>query len=81
MGIIGFIIFGLIVGAIAKFIMPGKDPGGIFVTAIIGMIGSVVGSYLGQFIGVRSGALSWLMAVAGTLLLLFAYRLIAGRQA
>ena len=81
MGIIGFIIFGLIVGAIAKFIMPGKDPGGIFVTAIIGMIGSVVGRYLGQFIGVRSGALSWLMAVAGTLLLLFAYRLIAGKQA
>ncbi len=83
MGIIGFIIFGLIVGAIAKFIMPGKDPGGFFVTAIIGMIGSVVGGYLARFIpgGNGRGGVSWIMAIVGTLLLLFAYRLIAGKQA
>jgi uncharacterized membrane protein YeaQ/YmgE (transglycosylase-associated protein family) len=83
MEIIGFIIFGLIIGAIAKFIMPGKDPGGFFVTAIIGMIGSVVGGYLARFIhiGNGGGVMSWVMAIVGTLLLLFIYRLIASRQA
>jgi uncharacterized membrane protein YeaQ/YmgE (transglycosylase-associated protein family) len=81
MSLIWFCIFGLIVGAIAKLIMPGKDPGGIFVTAIIGMVGSMVGSLIGDFLRIGGGDLGrWILAIAGTLLLLVIYRLVTGRR-
>jgi uncharacterized membrane protein YeaQ/YmgE (transglycosylase-associated protein family) len=51
MGIIGWIIFGLIVGALAKLVMPGKDPGGIFVTIILGIVGALLGGFLGRLLG------------------------------
>ena len=51
MGIFSWILLGLIAGALAKFIMPGKDPGGIFVTILIGIAGAIVGGFLGSFIG------------------------------
>ena len=51
MGIFSWILLGLIAGALAKFIMPGKDPGGIFVTILIGIVGAIVGGFLGSFIG------------------------------
>ena len=82
MGYIGFAIFGLIVGALAKLIMPGKDPGGFIVTAIIGMVGSLLGSFLGRTLlgrpeDYRAG---WIMSIVGTLLLLGIYRLITARR-
>jgi uncharacterized membrane protein YeaQ/YmgE (transglycosylase-associated protein family) len=51
MGIFSWILLGLVAGAIAKFIMPGKDPGGFFVTTALGVIGAVVGGFLGSFVG------------------------------
>ncbi len=76
MGLIGFIIFGGVVGAIAKWIMPGKDPGGIIATILLGMAGSVVGSML--LPGLGGG---WIGSILGALLLLWLYKkFIVGRQ-
>jgi len=78
MGIISWILFGLIAGAAAKWIMPGRDPGGIIVTVILGIVGAVLGGFIGSFIGfggvsgfdIRSLA----VAIGGALLVLFGYR-------
>ena len=79
--IIGWIIFGLIVGALAKFIMPGDDPGGIFITIILGIAGSFVGGFVGDLIGIgQSGVLSWVLAVVGALGLLWGYRQISANR-
>ena len=51
MGILSWILLGLIAGALAKFIMPGRDPGGLIVTILIGIAGAIVGGFLGSFIG------------------------------
>jgi len=81
MHIIGFIIFGLIVGAIAKLIMPGKDPGGFIITAILGMVGSVIGGWIGASLGWgNTGLKSWILAIIGAIILLALYRLFAGRR-
>ena len=71
---------GLVIGAIAKLILPGKDPGGIVVTAIIGMVGSLLGTFIGrQFLGFGPNDIAgWPMAIIGSLILLGAYRLVAG---
>lgn len=76
-------LIGLIVGAVAKFLMPGKDPGGIFITMGIGIVGSLVATYLGQAIGWYQAGQSagFIMSVAGSVLLLFLYRLIKGKTA
>ena len=79
-GILGWIIFGLIVGAIAKLLMPGRDPGGIIVTMLIGIVGAFLGGFLGNMItgrGLDGGVTIWsiLLAVVGALLLLWIYRL------
>ena len=75
-----WIIFGLLAGAIAKFIMPGKDPSGFIVTIIIGILGAVVGGYLGSLLlGVGVSGFnfpSMLVAIGGSVLLLFLYRLV-----
>ena len=80
MGIIAWIFLGLVAGALAKFIMPGKDPGGIFVTIIIGIIGAILGGYLGSFIGlgkVESFDLGGIfIATFGAILLLVIYRIV-----
>jgi uncharacterized membrane protein YeaQ/YmgE (transglycosylase-associated protein family) len=87
MGIIGWIILGLLAGAIAKAIMPGKDPGGIVVTMLIGIVGAVLGGFLAtQLLGVDAmdeffDISTWLAAIVGALLLLFIYRLVVGRRA
>jgi uncharacterized membrane protein YeaQ/YmgE (transglycosylase-associated protein family) len=83
--IIGWAIFGLIAGAIAKLIMPGKDPGGIFVTMLLGIAGAEVGGWIGRAIWGSSGVTgwgvgSWVLAIGGACLLLFLYRLIIGRR-
>ncbi|MEO8125788.1 MAG: GlsB/YeaQ/YmgE family stress response membrane protein [Bryobacteraceae bacterium] len=82
-GIIGTIIFGLIVGIVAKLLMPGKDPGGFFVTGIIGIVGSLVGGYLGRMLGLYGpgDAAGFIMSVIGALLLLFIYHLAVKRTA
>lgn len=78
MGIFSWIIMGLIVGALAKFIMPGDDPGGIFVTILIGIAGAFVGGFIGSAIGLGEvtgfNLGSLLLAIGGALLLLFVYR-------
>ncbi len=82
MGIISWILFGLVAGFLAKFIMPGRDPGGLIVTSLIGLAGGVVGGFIGTTIGwgdvngfdIRSLAL----AIVGACILLFAYRKIRG---
>jgi uncharacterized membrane protein YeaQ/YmgE (transglycosylase-associated protein family) len=83
--IIGWIIFGLIAGAIAKMLMPGKDPGGIFVTILLGIAGALVGGFIGRALWGSSGASDWsigsfLLAIGGSILLLFLYRLFVGRR-
>jgi uncharacterized membrane protein YeaQ/YmgE (transglycosylase-associated protein family) len=78
-GIIGWIIFGLIVGALAKLLMPGKDPGGIIVTILLGIVGSVIGGYLGQALGLYAPGqpAGFIVATIGAILVLFIYRKVA----
>ena len=81
MGILTWIIFGLIAGAIAKAIHPGNDPGGWVVTIIIGILGAMLGGWLGTMlfgIDVSSfwSPMSWLLSIGGAVLLLFLYRMI-----
>ncbi len=75
-------LIGLIVGAIAKFIMPGKDPGGIFITMLIGIAGAFLGTYIGRSIGHYGPDQSagFLMSLLGALILLAIYHLIRRRQ-
>ena len=79
MGILAWIVLGLIAGAIAKALMPGKDPGGIIITMVIGIIGAFLGGFLGNMItgsGLNGFSLwSILLAVLGAMLLLWVYRL------
>ena len=85
MGIIAFLILGLLAGAIAKAVLPGDDPGGFVVTMIIGVVGALLGGFL-------AGALfnadpmdeffdlsTWLSAIVGSVILLLLYRMVAGR--
>jgi uncharacterized membrane protein YeaQ/YmgE (transglycosylase-associated protein family) len=85
MGIIGWIILGLLAGAIAKAIMPGDDPGGIIVTTIIGILGAILGGLIASALDI--GDLdeffdlgTWLIAILGSLLLLALYRMVVGRR-
>jgi uncharacterized membrane protein YeaQ/YmgE (transglycosylase-associated protein family) len=84
MGIIAWIVLGLIAGAIAKFLMPGRDPGGIFVTIIIGIVGAVIGGFIGSALGVGdvTGLNLWsiVLAVVGAMVLLLIYRMVASRR-
>ena len=83
MHIIGWILFGLAVGIVAKLLMPGRDPGGFFITALLGIVGSLVGGFLGRLLGwYGDGApVGFVMAVIGSIVLLAAYRLTMGRTA
>jgi uncharacterized membrane protein YeaQ/YmgE (transglycosylase-associated protein family) len=79
--LIGQILFGLIVGALAKLIMPGKDPGGIIVTALIGMAGSLIGTFVGRALwGGTDYSSGWITSILGAVLLLWIYRLIMRRK-
>ena len=82
MQILGWIVFGLIAGIVAKLLMPGRDPGGIIVTILLGIAGSVLGGYAGKALGIAGGGIvNFLLAVAGAMLLLGVYRLLKGRTA
>ena len=82
MGIIWTIVVGLIVGAIAKFLMPGKDPGGLIITMLLGIAGSFLAHYIGSAAGWYNEGepAGFLASVAGAVLLLALYRLIVGRR-
>jgi uncharacterized membrane protein YeaQ/YmgE (transglycosylase-associated protein family) len=81
-GILGWIAVGLIAGALAKWIHPGPDPGGILVTMLVGIAGGLLGGFLGGFIGLGPGGLVWnlVLATAGAVLLLFLYRRVQSRR-
>lgn len=82
MNLLWTLIIGLIVGAIAKLVMPGRDPGGILVTMLLGVAGAFVGTYVGRTLGMYDtgqGA-GIIMSVIGALLLLLLYRVIVGRR-
>ena len=83
MHIIVWIIFGLIVGVVAKLLMPGRDPGGFIITALLGIVGAVVAGWLGRAVGFyREGEpAGFIMAVVGAVLVLFVYRMVARRAA
>ena len=83
MYIIGWIVFGLIVGIVAKFLMPGRDPGGFIITTLLGIVGAVVGGYLGRALGFYGPGepAGFLMAVLGAIVLLALYRMLIGRRA
>ena len=80
MSIIGWIIFGLIVGVVAKLLMPGRDPGGIIVTILLGIGGALLGGFLGRVLGWYGDGdpVGFIMAVIGAILMLFVYRKISG---
>jgi uncharacterized membrane protein YeaQ/YmgE (transglycosylase-associated protein family) len=83
MGILAWIVIGLIAGALGKLIMPGDDPGGIIVTTLIGMVGAVVGGFvMYSILGFNQGSFIWSIIVAtiGAIILLAIYRLIVGRR-
>ncbi len=82
MHIIGWIVFGLIVGIVAKFLMPGWDPGGVLLTTLLGIAGALVGGFLGRAAGwYREGdPVGFAMAVLGAIVLLILYRLLAPRR-
>lgn len=84
--IIGWIVFGLIAGIIAKAIMPGRDPGGAIVTILLGIAGSVIGGFIGRSLFYRAESepgtiMSMVFAVIGAIILLAGYRMIKGRSA
>ena len=81
-GVIGWIVFGLIVGAVAKLLMPGRDPGGFIVTMLIGIAGALLGGFVGRALGwygPNDGA-GFFMSLLGAVILLALYRMIAVRR-
>lgn len=86
MGIIAWILIGLLAGAIAKLLLPGKDPGGIIITMVIGVLGGLLGGWLGKVIfDVDSidgffDLSTWIAAIIGSLILLVLYRVITGNR-
>jgi len=82
MGIIWAIIIGFIVGIVAKFLMPGRDPGGFIVTTLLGIVGALVATFLGQALGLYAAGQSagFIGAVIGAIVVLFVYNLLRGRR-
>jgi uncharacterized membrane protein YeaQ/YmgE (transglycosylase-associated protein family) len=81
-GILGWIVFGVIVGAVAKLLMPGRDPGGFIVTMLLGIVGAVVGGFLGRSLGLYgpNQPAGFLMSIIGAIVVLAIYRVIVGRR-
>jgi uncharacterized membrane protein YeaQ/YmgE (transglycosylase-associated protein family) len=81
LGIIGWAIFGIIVGAVAKLLMPGRDPGGLLVTMLLGIAGAVVAGFIGRALGwyEPGEAAGFIMATVGAILLLVVYRKVSAK--
>jgi len=82
MGILWTILIGFVVGLVAKFLMPGRDPAGFIITVIIGIVGSVIATYLGRFMGFYQVGESagFIAAVLGAIILLAVYRAVTGKR-
>ena len=82
MGILSWILFGLVVGVIAKLLMPGRDPGGFIITTLLGIAGAFLASFIGQKAGwyAPGEPAGFIAAVLGAMLLLFVYRLLFARR-
>jgi uncharacterized membrane protein YeaQ/YmgE (transglycosylase-associated protein family) len=76
-GILGWMLFGLVIGAIAKLLMPGRDPGGIIITMLLGIVGAVLGGFVGRALGLYQPgeAAGFFMATFGAIIVLFIYRM------
>lgn len=82
MGILAWILFGLVVGVIAKLLMPGRDPGGFIVTILLGIAGALIGGFIGRAMGLyetNQGA-GWIMSILGAVILLALYRMMVRRR-
>ncbi|MFO7302645.1 MAG: GlsB/YeaQ/YmgE family stress response membrane protein [Acidobacteriota bacterium] len=81
-GVLGWILFGLIVGIVAKLVMPGRDPGGIIVTILLGIAGALLGGFLGRAVGWYgpNEPAGFIVATLGAILLLVIYRMMVGRR-
>ena len=82
MGILSWILFGLVVGIIAKLLMPGRDPGGFIITILLGIAGALLGGFLGRAMGFYGPDQSagWLMSILGAIVLLVLYRFAVRRR-
>lgn len=82
MSIIGLILFGLIVGVIAKLLMPGRDPGGFIITILLGIAGSFLGSFVGRALGFyhEGESAGYIMSILGSIILLALYRMLFVRR-
>ena len=84
MGILTWIILGLIAGALAKWLMPGDDPGGIFITILLGIVGAIVGGFIATMLGLGAvdGFNLWslILAIIGSMVLLLVYRMVFARR-
>lgn len=78
MYVLGWILFGLVVGIVAKLLMPGRDPGGMIITTLLGIVGAVIGGFLGRSLGLYGPGepAGFLMATLGAVVLLFVYRML-----
>ena len=74
------LVIGLVVGVIAKLLMPGKDPGGCIITILLGIAGAFVGTWLGKMFWGENYTAGWIMSVVGAMVLLLIYRMIAGKR-
>jgi uncharacterized membrane protein YeaQ/YmgE (transglycosylase-associated protein family) len=83
MTVIGWIVFGLVVGALAKLVMPGRDPGGIIVTMLLGIAGALLGGFFGRAMGLygTNQSAGFLMSFLGAVILLMLYRMMVRRRA
>ena len=82
MAILSWIVFGLVIGIIAKLLMPGKDPGGFIITMLLGIAGALVGGFIGRamgFYGPNQSA-GWLISILGAIILLALYRMLVRRR-
>ncbi len=82
MSILIWIVFGLVVGIIAKLLMPGRDPGGFIVTTLLGIAGALLGGFIGRAMGLyaENQSAGWLMSIAGAIVLLAIYRMMVRRR-
>lgn len=82
MAILSWILFGLVVGVIAKLLMPGRDPGGFIVTILLGIAGALIGGFIGRAMGfyTESQGAGWLMSILGAIVLLALYRMMVRRR-
>lgn len=83
MGILAWILFGLVVGFLAKLLTPGRDPGGFIITMLLGIAGAMVGGFVGRAMGFYgpNETAGWLMSILGAVILLLLYRLVVRRKA